>query len=467
MNKRLLIFIIPFILILIGIFNTTKPLPEGIDYKSENYNVQNITFLYDLTYNKNTEHDQEIFDTILTQIDKAENYILIDMFLFNSNMGNANSTFRKLSSELTNKLISKKINQPDIKIDFITDEINTVYGGSKSREIELLKEHDINIIITNLKPLRDSNPVYSTLWRTFIQWFGNSEDGGIIQHPFSKDDKVSIRSYLRLLNFKANHRKVFVADTTSIISSANPHDGSSAHSNVAFMITGDLWKGIYETESNIVSMSDSYLQNISRESITGNQKAQILTEKQIKRELLEQLDSTEEGDKISIAMFYLSDRNIVKSILKASKRGVDIRIILDPNKDAFGYEKNGIPNRQVASELVKKSKNKIKIRWYDTAGEQFHAKMIVIEKKNGEVIIILGSANLTRRNIDNYNLELNVKVTTDITSDINKDITRYFNMIWYNDNNNTYTVDYSQYQDDSMIKKLIYRFQEFTGFCTF
>ena len=61
-------------------------------------------------------------------------------------------------------------------------------------------------------------------------------------------------------------------------------------------------------------------------------------------------------------MFYLSNRDIVKSLLDASQRGVDVKLILDPNKDAFGMEKDGVPNRPVAHELVKKSKGKIQIR---------------------------------------------------------------------------------------------------------
>ena len=50
-------------------------------------------------------------------------------------------------------------------------------------------------------------------------------------------------------------------------------------------------------------------------------------------------------------MFYLSERQIVKALITAKERGVNVRVLLDPNKDAFGREKNGIPNRQVASEL--------------------------------------------------------------------------------------------------------------------
>ncbi len=52
-----------------------------------------------------------------------------------------------------------------------------------------------------------------------------------------------------------------------------------------------------------------------------------------------------------------------------------MRVLLDPNKDAFGFEKSGLPNRQVASELIAASDGAIKLRWYRTHGEQFHAKL--------------------------------------------------------------------------------------------
>jgi len=45
------------------------------------------------------------------------------------------------------------------------------------------------------------------------------------------------------------------------------------------------------------------------------------------------------GDNIDIAMFYVSDRGVIQSLLAASRRGVNVRLMLDPNKDAFGHAK--------------------------------------------------------------------------------------------------------------------------------
>ncbi|NNK92781.1 MAG: phospholipase, partial [Desulfobacterales bacterium] len=359
-------------------------------------------------------------------------------------------------------------------IDFITDRINTVYDGSASKEIERLKGAGIKVITCDLRKLRDSNIIYSPIWRTFIQWFGNSNDAGTVRHPFSTTDgKVTLRSYLSLMNFKANHRKVFVADDhgemISMITSANPHGGSSTHSNVALLVKGDVWQSIHVAEQAVAHMSGASLSNYNetfKENLDdADATIRILSENQIKKALIEEINDTNSASIIRIAQFYLADRDIIKSLLSASARGVDIKIILDPNKDAFGYEKNGIPNRQAAHELVSKTKERIKIRWYDTHGEQFHSKLFLSEKES-RCTVIVGSANLTRRNLDNYNLELDIKVIVQTKSQLAQEIMRYFDRLWNNENG-LFTVDFEHYKDDSFLKTLVYRIQEGFGLSTF
>jgi HKD family nuclease len=144
---------------------------------------------------------------------------------------------------------------------------------------------------------------------------------------------------------------------------------------------------------------------------------------------------------------------------------VEIRLVLDPNKDAFGYRKNGIPNRQTGHELVRRSDQTIKLRWYDTHGEQFHTKLFMHES-GGELKVILGSANLTRRNLDNFNLELDIELTIDARSDTALALNDYFERIWNNEDG-LYTVEQEAYQDDSPFKRMLYRAQERFGLSTF
>jgi len=476
MKKRYIFGIIFLFLAVAAVFHVYKPLPAGVDYSGELRAVpsDDVRFLYDLTYEKNGAriHEQHIFDRIFCHIREAEKYILIDMFLFNSFLGNSGSAYRSLSGELTEQLIDARKRNPDIKVDVITDPINTVYGGAASPQLQTLKEHGINVIITDLKPLRDSNPLYSSLWRTFIGWFGNSQ-GGWLPHPFSAEaSDVSLRSYLNLINFKANHRKIFMADSgrsyVSVIMSANPHDASSSHSNAALEIRGDTALDLYETETGIASFCRGRLSQLKMIEAPDEGKGlnvRLMTEDAIFREVIKEISGTASGDGIDIAMFYLSERNVVNSLAAAAGRGANIRIILDPNKDAFGYKKAGIPNRPVAGELLKRTDNRVRVRWYNTMGEQFHSKVLLI-RQGKESTIILGSANLTRRNLRNYNLELDVVVKGESKNPVFREAESWFDRIW-NNRDGSYTVDYNAFQDNSFLKTLIYYIQERTGMCSF
>jgi phosphatidylserine/phosphatidylglycerophosphate/cardiolipin synthase-like enzyme len=469
-------------LLCVGFYQTTKRLPENLDFRGEERDicVENIDFLYDLTYkNLNGEiiSEQTIFDEIFSLIDEAKAYILIDAFLFNSYTRQPDRIYRHLSAELTERLVKKKEANPDIEIDFITDPINTVYGGAINTQIEELKASGVNVIITDLKVLPDSNPIYSAFWRTFIQWFRNSDSYGLIPHPFTGGEpKVTLRSYFDMLNFKANHRKVFIADheenAVLIISSSNPHDGSSAHSKVALKITGKLWQDVYDAEAAIAKLSGHELQvppperneNIRLEA--EHAKIVFLTENQIKKELLDRISETIANDEIHMATFYLADRQMIKALVKASQRGVHIKVVLDPNKDAFGFEKIGIPNRPVAVELLKRSSGKIEVRWYDTHGEQFHSKLTII-KHGKQASLLLGSANLTRRNLNNYNLEANISVTASEDAPFIKAVADYFDKIWNNRDGKYYTVSHEAYKDESALKRIIYLIQEYAGLSSF
>jgi hypothetical protein len=373
----------------VGIYHSRKPLPEGIDFRSAPHLIPaaDVVFLKDLTYRSLEDrkvHEQEIFDALFAAIDRAEETILLDMFLFNSYGNESIAPLRPLAAELASRLLARKERRPTIEIDFITDPINVVYGGAPSARITALRAAGINVILTDLSRLRDSNPLYSAFWRSFIGWFGNDDGGGPAPHPFSKDaPAVTLRSYFRMLNFRANHRKVFLSDSggreTSIISSANPHDGS-AHSNVALQVTDAIGHDIFFTEGAVARFSGGRIgaapesRGVTTDTGGGGKAAVVLlTESRIEEAVLETIGECGEGDDLWLAMFYLADRHVVEALLEAAERGARLRLVLDPNRDAFGYEKNGIPNRPVAHELVDKSGGAVAIRWYDTQGEQYHS----------------------------------------------------------------------------------------------
>lgn len=467
--KILFFSIILFGIILLGGFSTD--IPTGTSFHGESYTVSDIEFLHDLTYEKDGKilHEQTIFDEQLALIKRAQEFIIVDMFLFNDDY-NRTYDFPKISENLTKGLIKQKKKYPDLKILFITDEINNFYGSYESNFITNLKKHDIHVVITDLTKMPDSNPLYSGFWRTFIEGFGN-EGTGWITHPFNPDSsKVTLRSYLKLLNFKANHRKILITEEAAIVTSANPHDASGYHSNIAFKVKGDIIGDLIQSELAVAKFSGSDFREIQYKNkdkhTIEDLHVSLITEGKIRKNLVNEIKDTKANDQIHMGMFYLSDRFIIEELINAANRGVNVRLILDPNKDAFGMKKNGIPNRVVASELRNKSSNDISIKWYDTHGEQYHAKLTLIKKEN-ESIIIGGSANLTRRNIGDYNLETNLKI--EVSSNNNKlvsDVTHYFDRIW-NNKGGYYTANFCKYKEKNLFKYFIYRFQEWSGLSTF
>jgi phosphatidylserine/phosphatidylglycerophosphate/cardiolipin synthase-like enzyme len=164
-------------------------------------------------------------------------------------------------------------------------------------------------------------------------------------------------------------------------------------------------------------------------------------------------------------MFYLADRDVIEALIEAAGRGADINIIMDINEEAFGNEKIGIPNQPAAHELVERSNGHINIRWYHAEGVQYHAKMMLMEKEQ-ETVVIGGSANMTRRNLDNYNLETDVVVTGSNDSETVKNVRSYYQRLW-NNSDGTHTLDYSKHKSDSRLLYLRYRLQEWSGMSSF
>jgi phosphatidylserine/phosphatidylglycerophosphate/cardiolipin synthase-like enzyme len=461
------------LLFTVALYNVFKPLPNGVSYAGPERIVNHIRFLKDFTWadkkGRNVSQ-QEIFDTALAMIRQAKQFILLDMFLFNDFMGNGHAPYRKLSYEITEALIAQKKKYPAIHITVITDPINTVYGSTPNLYFDSLTRQGIPIIHTRLERLRDSNPIYSVFWRIFAQPFGTGP-GKMLPSPFGHG-KVSLRSYLQLLNFKTNHRKTIICDSgenyAALVTSANPHDGSSAHGNIGVYFKGHAALDLLQSEAAVLAFSGGPIPlqyTLPEESAnpTG-MKIQVLTEGKIKDALLAALHKAGPGDHVSVVVFYLADRDIIGALKEAAGRGAVLRVLLDPNRDAFGRAKKGIPNRQVAKELVQKS---IPVRWRNTHGEQAHAKLLFVQWSNGRSTAILGSANFTRRNLNNLNLETDVAVTGPSTARFFTETVQYIEQLWANGGERKFSLEYQHYADESLYKVMLYRWMEMTGMSTF
>ncbi|PRO67308.1 phospholipase [Alkalicoccus urumqiensis] len=447
-----------------ALVHTQKSVPAGLSVTGD-FHVSDVELLQDITYEKDGEtvHEQEIMDSVLKVIEKAEDHIVADMFLFNGEYNPAYD-FPDLSGELAGALAAKKRENPEMEIVVLTDPINTGYDTYEAEALASMDEAGVDVIYTDLSELRDSNPLYSGWWRSYLQWWEPGENG-ILPNPFSPEaPDFTVPSYASLLNFKANHRKVVLSEKEAVVSTGNPHDASAWHSNTAIHIEGPVVDDLLASEKAAASFSGEAIEAEAEpaESRTSGPEVRLITEGGIREALLEEINEAENGDVVWMGMFYLSDRGVIGALKEAEAGGADVRLILDPNKDAFGREKAGIPNRQTAAELMEAG---VEVRWYNTQGEQYHTKTTFIQR--GETSsTITGSSNLTRRNLQDYNLETNLHVKTEEGAGFSEEMESYFTRLWENEGG-LYTVDSSVYEDDSLWKYWLYRFQEASGLSTF
>lgn len=139
---------------------------------------------------------------------------------------------------------------------------------------------------------------------------------------------------------------------------------------------------------------------------------------------------------------------------------------MDPNKQSFGHEKTGIPNLPVAAEMQRLGNKNIHLRWYDVNIEQFHTKMLYLDKEE-EDVIIAGSANYTRRNLADLNLEANVVMKGSGEEPVFQEVDGYFTKLWNNEDGH-FTADYEEYTDKlTFIRYATYYLQKWTWFTTY
>ncbi|MEZ5500954.1 MAG: phospholipase D-like domain-containing protein [Steroidobacteraceae bacterium] len=491
-RRRLIALLIGCVWAGTTLWHLHKPLPAGLhtDGAWQSVPADQLRFLADVTgadaYGQPIIR-QEIFDEWFAVIARARRYIVIDMFLFNDHSGRMSTErapLRPLSRELRDALLAARARTPQLRVLLIVDPINDVYGGDPSPDLALLQDAGIDVVRCDLDRLRDSNPWYSGAWRLLLSWWLKpAREPGWLPNPFeSGPDGVGFGSWARLANLKADHRKVLLADDggagiVGIVGSANAHDASSAHSNVAIELSGGALQPLLASELAIARFSHwrgDWLEPILRElppiapQPGATLDVAVHTEGAIADFARERIAATRAGDRIDIAMFYLSYRPIIDALLEAAERGVVIRLLLDPNKDAFGRVKSGRPNRPVAAELVSASNGAIRVRWYRTHGEQFHSKLLLVQ--SGETVwVSAGSANFTRRNIGDFNLEANLSVRAPAGSGFAQMVGDYFELLWQNRApvGVEYSAEYPVYADARQSSYIAYRVMEATGLSSF
>jgi PLD-like domain len=477
-------------------WHALKPLPAGLHVLGAPAVVETtaLQFITDQTsanfYGQRTTQPN-IHLATLELVRNARDFLVLDYFLFNEQGGPAGKLeyadgIRPVAKELRDALLALRESQPALPILVMVDPINSSYRRGPPPELVLLSRAGIDVVMTDLTQLRDSNPLYSATWRMALGWWLKPTNRGAFGNPLDANGPtLSFGALSRIPHFKANHRKLALTgdgqgSLVGIVSSGNPHDASSAHSNVALRLAGEALRPLLVSELAIADWSGwrggARFQpfRAAPDAATPTAapaadatRAWVLTEGAIRDSLVATLESTGPGDSVDIAQFYFSERRVIEALIAASRRGAAVRVILDPNKDAFGFEKSGLPNREVASELIAASDGGIKLRWYRTHGEQFHSKLAAV-RRGGRLWLLLGSANFTRRNLGDFNLEADVAVDAPANGKLAATVSAWFETVWSNrPGASEYTADADVWAEPSQGRYWLYRFMEATGISTF
>jgi phosphatidylserine/phosphatidylglycerophosphate/cardiolipin synthase-like enzyme len=414
---------------------------------------------------------QGIFDAVLAVVRGAHEFIVLDFGRFGGadDVSDVKPPQRALAAQLQDALIERHRELPALRVLLITDPVNEEYGAQLDPALATLRGAGIDVVTVDLARLRDSNPLYTALWRVAFSWW----DG-----PVSP-----LRGATQRLNFKSDHRKLVIADDgagglVGLVGSANPLDEQSTWSNVAVRLQGAPLAALLASELAVARVagwqgdSSEFALPAGRAPApapaAGTAEVRTLSEGATQALLLEHLDAAGKGQAIDVAAYYLADREVIQALLAANARGATVRVLLDPGPPTAAGVAAGIPNRPAAGELESRSGGAIRVRWYRTHEERFHTSLVMIYGAE-RLWFTLGSANLTRRSLDDFDLEANAAIEVPRSGALATQLLGYFDTLWGNRAalGIEYSADYAVYADPSQAQYWLGRFMEASGMSTF
>jgi hypothetical protein len=423
--------------------------------------------------------EQTIVDEMLRTIAAAQRFIVLDVARFNAHAraNDSQQRRRQVAAELTAALVARRASAPRIAILVITDPVNEVFGAAPSPELAALREAGVQVAVTDLGRLRDPNLVWTPLWRLTLSGWAAATPGSFWNPVDTNGVLVSPGAWAQYANFKANGRGVLIADDgegrwVGLVMTALPEDASSADSAIALRVRGAALAPLLASELAIARFSgwkgriDTPIPAAAPP--TDPVGVRTLTEGAIADAIVDRIGRCTAGDAIDIAVLHLADRDVLDGVRAAAARGARVRVLLDPNGDAYGRTSSGLPNRPVASELVAGSEGAIRVRWYRTHGEQFRAGLVAIRGRE-RFWLVLGAPALTRRAIRDYNLAAALAVDAPRGSALETSVLEWFERAW--DNRPTagldVTADHEVFADPNPLHYWGYRIIEATGVSTF
>ena len=492
---RLLLAVLLLAWAAIALWQAHKRLPPGVHIAGAWRSVaaNEPRFLRDRTAADATGaplNERQIDAELLQMVSRAREFLVLDAGLFGDlpAAGPQASRLRAatpVAAALTDALLLAKQQQPNLQVLLLIDPASVQLRGG-SNLLERLRDAGIAVVAVDVARLRTPNAAFSAFWQLCCRWWSPATAEGAWPNPVGVGpSSVSMGLWGRTPGYQRSHRQLLIGDDgagglAGLIFSRPLNAEAALHSAVALQLAGEALEPLLESEFVVAQLSGwsggGALQERSQRLLTRQRqaiaapaaadaaRARVVAEAPIAEELVQRIDAAGKHDSIDIAALYLSQRELVRALLDAAARGAAVRLLLDPGKDGYGYVRSGLPNREVASELVSASDGAVRVRWYRTHGEQFSPGFALI-RNAGRSWLMVGTAELSRRDLDDFNLAAAFVAELPPAAPAANDALSWFDTLWFNRaaGGTEYSSDVDVYADASQLDYWKYRLVEVSG----
>jgi hypothetical protein len=483
----------------IALWQTHKRLPPGLHIAGAWHTVsaQDVHFLGDLTAADASGaplHQRQINAELLRMIAQAREFLVIDTGLFGDlpAAGPGASRMRAappVAAALIDALLQARQQQPGLQVLLLIDPAST-RARIGSQALDRLRSSGVAVVPVDVDRLRAPNAAFVGLWQLCCRWWSPMVDDGDWPNPLGVGSAgVSFGLWGGTPGYQRSHRQLLIGDNgagrlTGLVFSRPLNAEASLHTAVALQLTGGSLEPLLESEFVVAQFSGwtgggDMQERAQRLFERRHQEAagaihpldtpdaaqvRVLSDAAIGDALVQRLNTLASRDSVEIAALYLSQRELVRALIDAARRGAKVRVLLDPGKDGYGYEQSGLPNRQVASELVAASDGAVRVRWYRTHGEQFSPGFALI-RSAGRAWLLIGTAELSRGDLDDFNLAAAFAADLPASAAAASDALSWFDTLWYNRaaDGIEYSSDADVYADASQLRYWQYRLLEASG----
>lgn len=480
----------------LALWLSSRHLPPGVHISGAWLPVQSdsVRFLYNLTAADAQGQpivEQQIDPAMLQMMAQARELIVLDTGLF-GDLGAAGPAAARLraaaplAAPLVDALLRARLLHPELSALVLTDR-SSVLMDPAAALLGRLRDGGIQVLVVDEGRLRSPDAGFAALWSLCCRWWTGAGVPGAWPNPLMVGPPgVSFGLWGSLQGYQRSHRQLLIADDgagglAGLAFSRPLHAEAGLHSTSALQLSGGALEPVLESEFVLAQFSgwhDGGVMQARAQRLLEQQRrsavpppragigarARVLTEGAIAETLVRRIDGTGAGDRIEVAALYLSQRELVRALLDAARRGAAVRVLLDPGKDGYGFERSGLPNRQVSSELIVQSEGAIRVRWYRTHGEQFSPGCVLIRDAARDWLLV-GTAALSRYDLGDFNLASAFVAELPSGVGAGASALAWFDTLWFNraPSGVEYTSDADFYADASQLRYWQYRTLEAAG----